>query len=69
MCSDYWLDEGIECRAKHFISDDALIGYVASLSNESAGKHNGNVKCPTMNVRENQILIVFLIDLFSPNVV
>ena len=52
MCNDYWLDEGIECGAKHFISDDALIGYVASLSTESAGKHNGNVKCPTMNVSE-----------------
>lgn len=51
MCSEYWLDEGIECKQKHFISDDALVGYVASLSNESAGKHNGNVKCPTANVK------------------
>lgn len=51
MCSDYWLDEGIECKQKHFISDEALAGYVASLSKDSANKHSGNVKCPAMNVK------------------
>lgn len=50
MMEDCWLDEGVECRRGHFMSNAALAGYVRAQSNEAAGKHRGNVKCPTSGV-------------------
>jgi hypothetical protein len=44
-----WLDEGVECggERRHFICNNMLEKYVASLSKSSSpGKHSGHVKCP-----------------------
>jgi hypothetical protein len=46
----YWRDEGGECGGAHFVADAALQGLVRSLAQESAGKHNGTVKCPAYQV-------------------
>ena len=46
----YWRDQGVECARGHFVADASLEGHVRALSTESAGRHNGNVKCPAHQV-------------------
>ena len=58
--SGYWRDEGGECGGGHFVADEALQGHVRSLAQESAGKHNGTVKCPAYQVSCKKIFFIFL---------
>lgn len=45
-----WLDEGVACASSHFISDNALIGHVKTVTDDLTGKLS-EIICPVRGVR------------------